>query len=79
MSTNTMTPLGLHQLGDGDRGIVLDNPCRSVGAARLAELGLSSGNEVEVIRGGSPMLLIVGQSRLCLRTEDASQISVLPT
>ncbi|GMV99781.1 MAG: hypothetical protein AMXMBFR84_09200 [Candidatus Hydrogenedentota bacterium] len=45
---------------------------------RLRELGLSPGHVVRVARAGSPMIVEVGASRLCLRGADASQLVVRP-
>jgi Fe2+ transport system protein FeoA len=43
---------------------------------RLAELGLCVGCRLEVLRGGSPCLVQVGDSRLSLRGDFATQILV---
>jgi ferrous iron transport protein A len=46
--------------------------------ARMAELGIRPGSRVQVVRGGSPCLVLVGGSRLSLRGEQAMQILVRP-
>jgi ferrous iron transport protein A len=43
---------------------------------RMAELGLRAGSRLQVIQGGSPCLVKVNGSRLCLRGEQAMQILV---
>ncbi len=45
---------------------------------RMAELGLQPGCRVQMIRSGSPCLLRVGESRLCLRADWAMHILVEP-
>ena len=44
--------------------------------SRLQELGLLPGARVRVIAGGSPCILELGQTRLCLRGEEADSILV---
>jgi ferrous iron transport protein A len=46
--------------------------------SRLAELGLRIGCRLRMLQPGSPCLLQVGECRLCLRGEFASQIMVRP-
>jgi ferrous iron transport protein A len=46
--------------------------------SRLAELGLCIGCRLRMLQPGSPCLLQVGECRLCLRGEFASQILVRP-
>ena len=46
--------------------------------SRLAELGLRIGSRLQVLQGGCPCLLQVGESRLSLRGDDAAQILVRP-
>jgi ferrous iron transport protein A len=45
---------------------------------RMAELGVRTGCRIQVLRSGTPCLLIVGGSRLCLRGEYAMRILVRP-
>ena len=44
--------------------------------ARLEELGLLPGARVRIVANGSPCILEVGQTRLCLRGEEADAILV---
>ena len=46
---------------------------------RLQELGIVPGMPIEVIRSGSPMVVRVGDARLCLRSDLAEAVHVLPT
>jgi Fe2+ transport system protein FeoA len=45
---------------------------------RLAELGVAIGCRLQVLRPGSPCLLQVGESRVSLRSGNATQILVRP-
>lgn len=45
---------------------------------RLQELGVVPGVPVEVLSAGSPMLVRVGEARLCLRSDLANAVHVLP-
>ena len=45
---------------------------------RLAEMGVRIGNRLQVLQPGSPCLLRVGESRLSLRGDWATQILVRP-
>lgn len=46
--------------------------------SRLAELGVRIGGRLRVLQAGSPCLLQVGESRLSLRGDLATQILVRP-
>jgi Fe2+ transport system protein FeoA len=45
---------------------------------RMAELGVRSGCQLQMLRGGCPCLFQVGGCRLSLRGEDLMQILVRP-
>lgn len=45
-------------------------------AARLGELGMIPGARLRVIRQGSPIIVQLDDTRLCLRSRDASKIMV---
>jgi Fe2+ transport system protein FeoA len=45
---------------------------------RMAELGLRTGCRLRVLQSGSPCLLDLSGSRLCLRSESLMQILVRP-
>ena len=49
-----------------------------VTATRLAEMGVRIGSRLRVLQSGSPCLLQVGESRLSLRGDWATQILVRP-
>jgi Fe2+ transport system protein FeoA len=44
--------------------------------SRLQELGLLPGARVRVLTNGSPCILLVGSTRLCLRGDEADAILV---
>jgi Fe2+ transport system protein FeoA len=46
--------------------------------ARMAELGIRTGARVQVARGGSPCILLVGGCRLSLRADQAMRVLVRP-
>lgn len=50
----------------------------SRGGLRLRELGFAPGVSVEVLRGGDTLLVRLGEQRLCMRTESADAVSVIP-
>jgi ferrous iron transport protein A len=45
---------------------------------RMAEMGLGIGSRLRILQAGSPCLLQVGESRLCLRGACTTQILVKP-
>ncbi|VTS03178.1 FeoA family protein [Tuwongella immobilis] len=45
---------------------------------RMAELGLRTGCKLQMLRPGSPCMLAVGATKLCLRCDDCGQVLVRP-
>jgi ferrous iron transport protein A len=45
---------------------------------RLEELGLRSGAVLEMVRGGSPCIVRIGGSRLCIRGDELLRVMVAP-
>jgi ferrous iron transport protein A len=43
---------------------------------RLEELGLAAGARIEMVRGGSPCIVRVGASKLCLRNGELLSVLV---
>jgi ferrous iron transport protein A len=68
----------LHRLAAGQSAHV----ARIVGAAedvhRLEEFGLRRGTKIEMFRRGSPCILRIAASKVCLRLEDRLQVFVTP-
>ena len=58
----------------GEEGVVTGLHGTSDFADRLGELGVVEGAWVRVVQHGSPMLIQIGNSRICLRRDDARQI-----
>jgi Fe2+ transport system protein FeoA len=46
-------------------------------SARLRALGVMAGVPMRVARSGSPMIIEVGESRLCLRADEVAHIRVI--
>jgi ferrous iron transport protein A len=70
--------LPLELLGSGEHAEVADVTGEPAWVARMAELGIRAGSRIQVLRAGSPCLLLVGGSRLSLRADQAMQIMVRP-
>lgn len=68
----------LDMLRAGETGEVEEVSGEPAWVGRLAELGIRQGSRVRVVQPGSPSLLDVGGSKLCLRGCDCSQILVRP-
>ena len=45
---------------------------------RFEELGLRTGAHIEIVRAGSPCIIRVGESRLCVREDAQVRILVAP-
>jgi Fe2+ transport system protein FeoA len=78
MPHSCMAPVTLNDLPEGQGGVVMTNDGASGPARRLAELGFTQGEWVEMLRQGSPMLVRVGETRLSLRDHETHHITVLP-
>lgn len=73
-----MTEKQLSQCIEGVTGIVSMVNGYSPTTARLLEMGLIPGEEVRVLRGGNPLILQVGDTRLCVRPRDLEGIRLIP-
>jgi ferrous iron transport protein A len=71
---NVLLPLELMRAGEWAEVVEVFGDPAWVG--RMAELGLRPGCRLQVLGAGSPCLLLVNGSRLCLRAEQAMQILV---
>lgn len=76
MLCEALLPLDL--LGSGEIADVADVAGEPSWVSRLAELGIRIGCRLQVLQPGSPCLLQVAGSRLCLRSDCAAQILVRP-
>lgn len=70
--------LPLNMLNAGEKAEIASVSGEAAWVCRLAELGVREGCQVCVLQPGSPCLLDVAGSRLCLRGGDASHILVRP-
>ena len=68
--------LPLDLLRDGESCVVMEVTGDPDWIGRLAEMGISNGRRVHVLRQGSPCLLEVEGTRLSVRNEGALQILV---
>ncbi len=71
---NDLIPL--EYLNAGQWADIADVAGEAGWVARLAEMGVRIGSRLQVLQGGSPCLLQVGDSRLSLRGDWATQILV---
>ena len=58
----------------GEEGVITEILGASTLSARLQELGVVPGVWVKMVQHGCPMLVQVGESRICLRRDDAKLI-----
>ena len=70
--------LPLEFLNSGEWADIADVTGEPHWVTRLAELGVRAGTRLHVLQAGSPCLLQVGESRLSLRADWATQIFVRP-
>lgn len=70
--------LPLDMLRVGDCGEIAEVSGDATWVGRLAELGLKQGCRFSVLQSGTPCLLDVSGTRLCLRGGECSQILVRP-
>ena len=70
--------LPLVECQSGDEAVVVELDDVSPVSGRLRELGLVPGALIQVKQTGSPMVLAIGDSKLCLRAEDVAGITVEP-
>jgi len=68
----------LELLNTGDWADIEDVSGEPGWVTRLAEMGVRIGSRLRVLQAGSPCLLQVGDSRLSLRGDWATQILVRP-
>jgi Fe2+ transport system protein FeoA len=66
----------LDMLQTGDRGEIAEVSGDSAWVRRLAELGIKQGQCFNVLQSGTPCLLDVDGTRLCLRGGECSRILV---
>ena len=62
----------------GQVGLVTEVSGVSLLAARLREIGVVPGARIRVLRAGCPLVVQVGEGRLCLRRQDAACVHVCP-
>jgi ferrous iron transport protein A len=70
--------LPLECLRPGEWAEVCDISGEPAWVGRLAELGIRVGTRVQMLRDGSPCMVLVGGGRLSLRGEAGTQVLVCP-
>ena len=60
----------------GEAGVITQIASTAPVCSRLREFGVVPGVAVRVLRSDCPLILQVGQERLCLRKRDAARIRV---
>ena len=73
---SALLPLELLRAGDWAEVVEVFGDAAWVG--RMAELGLRPGCRLQILSAGSPCLLLINGTRLCLRAEQAMQVLVQP-
>jgi Fe2+ transport system protein FeoA len=73
-----ITAVKLQDLKAGDKACVLSLCGSECEIARLAAMGLRGGARLQLLREGSPCILQVDETRLCLRATEELQILVQP-
>jgi Fe2+ transport system protein FeoA len=68
----------LNQCKRGDSGILYRIEGNTPLLARLQELGMVPGEWVRILQAGNPIILQVGDSRLCVRAQELDGVSVIP-
>lgn len=76
MEDSDLFGLPLTDCCSGEEVEVVEMTADTALCARLRELGMVPGASIRVARAGSPMILEVGESRFCLRGEDAARVTV---
>lgn len=70
--------ISLTDCAEGDEVCVVGIDGDSPISARLRVLGVMAGVPVRIARAGSPLILEVGETRLCLRANEAEHVRVCP-
>ena len=73
-----MFVIPIHQLRRGETAEVAQVVGAPDQVRRLAELGVRSGEPLEMIQAGSPCIIRVGGATLCFRDEKQLQVIVSP-
>lgn len=69
-----VVPLELMDAGERGRVVDVDGNVETV--TRLAEMGLSMGSKLRMVRPGQPCIIAIGNQRLSFRGEDSAVVLV---
>ena len=67
----------LHRLRPGESACIARIVGRPDDVRRLAEFGLHAGSKIEMFRPGSPCILRMAGSKVCVRTENRFEVFVI--
>ena len=70
--------VSLTECAEGDEVFVVALDSDSTISARLRVLGVMAGVPIRIARAGSPLIIEVGETRLCLRANEADHVRVCP-
>ncbi len=73
-----MTEQRLCECSDGITGVITRVDGKSQIISRLLEMGMLPGEPVRIVRSGNPIILDVGETRLCVRPDQCGGILVTP-
>ena len=73
-----MTEKRLCECIEGSTGVITKVDGRSQIIARLLEMGMLPGEQVRIVRSGNPIILDVGETRLCVRPDQIDGIKLTP-
>jgi Fe2+ transport system protein FeoA len=79
MAPQTNTEISLAELKPGIKAGIVCMDCGEEVSQRLQELGFVAGAEIEVLDAGCPLLVRVGDARICLREAHAQGVRVSPS
>jgi ferrous iron transport protein A len=71
-----MNSFPIHYLACGEKGRVEQLVGKTDDVRRLEEMGMRRGQEVQMLRPGSPCIVRLGTSRICFREADGLGVLV---
>lgn len=73
-----MTEQRLCECSEGITGVITRVDGQSQIISRLLEMGMLPGEQVRIVRSGNPIILDVGETRLCVRPDQIGGIRLTP-
>jgi Fe2+ transport system protein FeoA len=75
--TISVESCNLAELKPGQKAGIVCAECGQDVSARMEEMGFVPGADVEVIKTGCPLMVRIGDAKVCLREEQAKGVTVL--